>query len=54
MADKPSIAPVVNGPYLVKNLKDFMNSKGEAVEIQTVMELCSCGRSLSVGILKSR
>ena len=45
MKEKPSIEPVVNGPYLVKNLKDFSNSRSEAIETHPVMELCSCGGS---------
>ena len=45
MKDKPSIEPVVNGPYLVKNLKDFRNSRGAAIETKPVMALCSCGAS---------
>ena len=45
MTDKPSIEPEVNGPYLVKNLKDFRNSGGEAIETKPVMSLCSCGAS---------
>jgi CDGSH-type Zn-finger protein len=45
MKDKPSIEPVVNGHYLVKNLKDFRNSRGEAIETKPVMALCSCGGS---------
>ena len=45
MTDKPTIEPVVNGPYLVKNLKDFRNSRGEVVETKPVMDLCSCGAS---------
>jgi CDGSH-type Zn-finger protein len=43
--DKLSIEYVVNGPYLVKNLQNFRNSKGEAIGTKTVMQLCSCGRS---------
>jgi CDGSH-type Zn-finger protein len=43
--EKPSIESVVNGSFLVKNLKDFRNSKGEAIEVKPVMSLCRCGRS---------
>jgi CDGSH-type Zn-finger protein len=45
MKDKPSIESEVSGPYLVKNLKDFRNSKGGAIETYPVMALCSCGGS---------
>ena len=45
MIDKPIIEPLVNGPLLVKNLKDFKNSKGNAIEIKSVMALCRCGVS---------
>ncbi len=47
MKDKPSIEPIVNGSYLVRNLKDFKNSKGEAIEVKPVMLLCRCGKSKS-------
>ena len=42
---KPCIEPLVNGPYLVRNLKDFKNSRGEAIETQPEMRLCRCGGS---------
>ena len=42
---KPSIAPTVNGPYLVKNLIDFKNSRGEAIKTASEMYLCRCGGS---------
>ncbi len=45
MIDKPSIEPVVNGPFLVKNLKDFRNSRGDTIETKPVMALCRCGGS---------
>jgi CDGSH-type Zn-finger protein len=45
MKDRPSIEPVVNGPYKVKNLENFRNYDGEAIETRPVMQLCSCGRS---------
>jgi len=41
----PSIEPTVNGPYMVNNLKDFTNSKGEVIKTQTSMFLCRCGGS---------
>lgn len=42
---KPSIEPTVNGPYRVKNLSDFRNSKGESIQTQPEMYLCRCGGS---------
>ncbi len=42
---KPSITPTKNGPYLVKNLHDLKNSKGEDIETKSVMTLCRCGQS---------
>lgn len=45
MTDKPIIEPVVNGPLLVRNLGDFRNSSGDAIETKPVMLLCRCGGS---------
>ena len=45
MTDKPTIETVVNGPLLVKNLKDFKTSGGEEIEIKQAMALCRCGGS---------
>ncbi len=45
MTDKPIIEPVVNGPFLVKNLRDFRNSRGDTIETKPVMALCRCGAS---------
>ncbi len=42
---RPSIEPTPNGPYLVTNLADFRNSKGEAINTQPEMYLCRCGGS---------
>ena len=42
---KPSIEPTLNGPYLVRNLTDLENSRGEAIETQPEMYLCRCGGS---------
>jgi len=42
---KPAIEPTLNGPYLVKNLDDLKNSKGEAIEVKPMMALCRCGKS---------
>lgn len=48
MADetKPSITPMPNGPYVVKNLENFNNVKG-TIQAKPVMGLCRCGRSES-------
>lgn len=41
---KPTIMPAQDGPYLVKNLKNFINQKG-AIETKKTMALCRCGGS---------
>ncbi|HZX11404.1 MAG TPA: CDGSH iron-sulfur domain-containing protein [Acidobacteriota bacterium] len=43
--DKPTIKPTRNGPFLVKNLKRFRNSKGENLKPPSPMMLCRCGHS---------
>ena len=42
---KPSITPSPNGPYVVKDLETFQNSKGEQLETQPTVALCRCGGS---------
>ena len=42
---KPTIEPALNGPYLVRNLDDLKNSRGEAIEVKPMMALCRCGKS---------
>ena len=42
---KPKIKPLPNGPYMVKGLKDFTNSRGEPIDTKDSMALCRCGRS---------
>ncbi|KKF98413.1 CDGSH iron-sulfur domain-containing protein [Methanosarcina mazei] len=42
---KPSIKVTKNGPYLVRNLKNFRYSKGESIETEPIMVLCRCGKS---------
>jgi CDGSH-type Zn-finger protein len=42
---KPSVEVLKNGPYKVKDLKKFENSKGEDIETQPSMLLCRCGQS---------
>jgi CDGSH-type Zn-finger protein len=41
---KPSIIPAADGPYLVKNLKQFSSQKGP-IETKETMALCRCGGS---------
>ncbi len=42
--EKPTIKPVLDGPYLVKHLQRFSNRKG-AIEVRSTMALCRCGGS---------
>lgn len=44
MEKKVSITPTPNGPYIVKDLKNFKNQKGK-IETKEVMALCRCGGS---------
>jgi len=41
---KPSITPAPDGPYMVKDLKNFANQKGP-IEAKETMALCRCGGS---------
>jgi len=34
-----------NGPYVVTNVHELINSKGEALRTEEVMLLCRCGHS---------
>jgi CDGSH-type Zn-finger protein len=43
-AEKPTITPAPDGPYLVKNLKTFANRKGP-IETKPTTALCRCGGS---------
>ncbi len=36
-----------NGPYLIRNLRQLQNSKGEEISTSKVIALCRCGGSLS-------
>jgi thiamine pyrophosphate-dependent acetolactate synthase large subunit-like protein/CDGSH-type Zn-finger protein len=50
MADKdpdarPSIEPKENGPFLVRGLETFSNSRGDPIPTKRVMALCRCGQS---------
>ena len=42
--ERPSIKPAPDGPYLVKNLKQFSNRNGD-IEAKATMALCRCGES---------
>lgn len=44
---KSSITPSKDGPYLVKNIKVFKNSKRKDIPIKEFMSLCRCGKSSS-------
>jgi CDGSH-type Zn-finger protein len=43
--EKPTIEPTKNGPYMVKNLTNLKNSRGETITTKPVMMLCRCGGS---------
>ena len=47
MTQLPTIECKPNGPYLVRNLEDLRNSRGEKMEVKPVMALCRCGGSAS-------
>lgn len=42
---KPTITPAENGPYIVKDLENLKNSKGETLETKSQLALCRCGGS---------
>lgn len=42
---KPSIEPTKDGPYSVKDLENFENSKGQKIQTRPSMLLCRCGGS---------
>ncbi len=47
-AKKPGITritPLANGPYMVKGLRKFTNSRGEPIDTKDTMVLCRCGKS---------
>ena len=45
MNELPTIECKPNGPYLVKNLEDLRDSRGDRIEAKPVMALCRCGGS---------
>ncbi len=44
-ATRLTIECAENGPYIVKGLETFTNSKGETISAKKVIALCRCGRS---------
>ena len=42
---KPTITVVKNGPYIIKGLEHFKDSKGRELAAQPTMSLCRCGAS---------
>ncbi len=45
MSERPTIEARLNGPYLVRNLEDFKDWRGERIETKPAMALCRCGGS---------
>lgn len=45
MSERPTIECKLNGPYLVKNLDDLRDWRGERIETKPLMALCRCGGS---------
>ncbi len=45
MSERPSVECKLNGPYLVRDLEDLRDWRGERIEIKPVMALCRCGGS---------
>jgi CDGSH-type Zn-finger protein len=45
VAKTPIIEPELNGPYLVTNIGNLVNSRGERIEARPRMALCRCGGS---------
>lgn len=46
-SDKPNpkIASSENGPYIVSNLENLQNSKGDRIDVKPQLALCRCGGS---------
>lgn len=42
---RPSIKTTKNGPYRVRDLERFTNSRGESIDTEPEMYLCRCGHS---------
>jgi len=47
MSERPTIECKPNGPYLVRNLDDLRDGRGNRIETKPVMALCRCGGSAS-------
>jgi CDGSH-type Zn-finger protein len=47
MSERPTIECKANGPYIVRNLDDFRDGRGDRIEAKPVMALCRCGGSAS-------
>jgi CDGSH-type Zn-finger protein len=47
MSERPTIECKANGPYLVRNLDDLRDWRGDRIETKPVMALCRCGGSAS-------
>jgi uncharacterized Fe-S cluster protein YjdI len=47
MNELPTIECSPDGPYLVRNLEQLRNSRGEALPVEPVLSLCRCGGSAS-------
>jgi len=45
MSPPPTLECKPNGPYLVKNLEDLRNARGERIPTEPVFALCRCGGS---------
>lgn len=45
MSELPTIECKPDGPYLVKNLQDLRDARGNRIETQPVIALCRCGGS---------
>ena len=45
MNERPTIECKLNGPYLIRNLEDLRDSRGDRIEAKPVMALCRCGGS---------
>lgn len=45
MSERPTIECKPNGPYLVKNIDDLRNGRGDPVDAKPVTALCRCGGS---------
>ena len=45
MSEAPTIECKPDGPYLVRNLEDLKDSRGDSIETKPVIALCRCGGS---------